>query len=69
MNEHKFLEDVEKIKRKYEEKIKSRKNLFEKEKKKIINNYKIISEKEFINNKHKIEELDKDYEEKIKNLK
>ena len=56
------------IKRKYEEEIKIRKIKYEEENLKINNKYKLIDNKEIINNNNKIKKIDNSYNNKINNL-
>ena len=57
LNEEKYINDINEIKRKYENEIKLRKIKYEKEINEINNKYKIIYNKEMIMNKNKIKEL------------
>ena len=61
MNKNNFIYDLEKIKKEYENKIKSRKRLYEKENININNKYKLMNEKENIKYKINIEKIIKNY--------
>ena len=68
INNKKYIDDIIEIKRKYEEEIKIRKIKYEKENIKIKNKYKLLDNKEIINNNNKIKKLDNSYNNKINNL-
>ena len=60
-NKDKYIDDINEIKRKYENEIKLRKIKYETDNNNINNKYKIIYNKEIIMNKNKIKELDSLY--------
>ena len=69
LNHDKYSEDINEIIKRYENEINLRKLKYINDNNKINNKYKLINEKEFIIHKFKINELEKKFNEEIKNLK
>ena len=67
-NYDKYISDIEIIKNEYEEKIKLRKNKYETNLYEINNKYKLINEKNYINYLYRLNNIEKKYNSKIKNL-
>ena len=63
-----YLLDIEEIKKRYENEIIERKNRLKEDENEIIKKYKLINEKERVNHKYKINEMNKLYARKIKTL-
>jgi len=68
INKNEFLNDIQEIKKKYENEIALRKKKYIIENNAISNKYKLINEKDFIITKLNIEKLNKKYDEDIYNL-
>ena len=68
MNNDSYLSDIEEIKKRYENEIKSRKNKYENDINNIINKNKLIKEKQDIQYKTIIEELNRKYINQINNF-
>ena len=69
INYEQYMNDLEEIKRKYEEEIKQRKMRFINDKEKINNKYKYLNQKENMLYNIKIEKLSEMYKERTKKLK
>ena len=67
-NYDKYISDIELIKNEFEEKIKLRKNKYETNLYEINNKYKLINEKNYINYLYRLNNIEKKYNSKIKNL-
>ena len=67
-NYDKYISDIELIKNEFEEKIKLRKNKYETNLYEINNKYKLINEKNFIDYLYRLNNIEKKYKSKIKNL-
>ena len=67
-NYDKYISDIELIKNEFEEKIKLRKNKYETNLYEINNKYKLINEKNYINYLYRLNNIEKKYKSKIKNL-
>ena len=68
LNKDKYIENINEIIKKYKREIYLRKNKFIKDNNEIFNKYKLIYEKENINHKFKIIDLEKKFKEEIENL-
>ena len=66
LNNDKYLIDISKIKKKYFEELKKRKNIFLNDKKEINNKYKLLGEKYFICHNYKIQQLNKKFNRELK---
>ena len=67
-NYDKYISDIELIKNEFEEKIKLRKNKYETNLYEINDKYKLINEKNYINYLYRLNNIEKKYNSKIKNL-
>ena len=68
MNKELYINDINKIKKKYEEEIKLRKIKFKRDNRETINKFNFIHQKEYQIHIYKINELIKKYNEEIQNL-
>ena len=69
LSKDKCIEDIKEIMKKYKNEINIRKNKYINDNNEIINKYKLIKDKENINYKYKINELENKFNEEINNLK
>ena len=67
-NYDKYISDIELIKNEFEEKIKLRKNKYETNLYEINDKYKLINEKNYIDYLYRLNNIEKKYKSKIKNL-
>ena len=64
-----FILEIEEIKKRYEKEIKEKIEKYKKKNNEINNKYKLNNKKEYKIHEFKMKELDREYKEKIKNLK